>query len=83
MYKPKLTALSKQGKVTLQICLFRLKIEGRGRPSMMAFFLHFILCNHFQQMFGNFVNRHVLTKIKAVKILRQINPGKIFNLNPK
>ena len=38
MYKPKLTALSKQGKVTLQICLFRLKIEGRGRPSMMAFF---------------------------------------------
>jgi hypothetical protein len=34
-------------------------------------------------MFGNFANRHVLTKIKVVKILSEINPRKIFNLNPR
>ena len=51
----------------------------------MSSFLHFILCNHFQQMFGNFVNRHVLTKIKVVKILSEINPGawNDFQFEPK
>ena len=34
-------------------------------------------------MFEKFVNCHVLTKIKVVKILIEINPGKIFNLNPR
>ena len=34
-------------------------------------------------MFENFVNRQVLTKIKVVKSLSEINPGKIFNLNPR